>query len=194
MAADGWSPVGVELEPAVAARASAQSGLTVLAGSVGNLLGRLAGSFDVVTLWGVLEHVHNPLAELAAATNCLRPGGMLLLETPNSEGLFRTAARGIFHLSHGKLATPYRQLLGAGHIAWFSSAGIRAAAARLDLTVVRLSGSHNDTAALMQRWNGGAAALRLPAMAATAVLNVAGEPIGRPNQLVAALRTRMPPE
>ena len=45
--------------------------------------GDLAGSFDAVTLWCVVAHVSDPAALLADAAGYLRPGGRLLVTTPN---------------------------------------------------------------------------------------------------------------
>jgi len=43
--------------------------------------------FDVVTLWHVLEHVPDPRAELTEIYRILRPGGLLVIETPNIASL-----------------------------------------------------------------------------------------------------------
>lgn len=38
-------------------------------------------TFDVVTLWGVIEHLENPLAELNCVREILKPGGVICLWT-----------------------------------------------------------------------------------------------------------------
>ena len=45
------------------------------------------GSFDFVTLDQVIEHVVDPRAFLAGVAKVLRPGGTIILSTPNSNGL-----------------------------------------------------------------------------------------------------------
>lgn len=44
-------------------------------------------SFDVVTLDQVIEHVSDPVAVLRGVGQVLKPGGMLVLSTPNADGL-----------------------------------------------------------------------------------------------------------
>lgn len=39
--------------------------------------------FDVVTLWDVLEHLHDPRAGLAKASRTLKAGGLLVVSTPD---------------------------------------------------------------------------------------------------------------
>ncbi|MGC1306868.1 MAG: class I SAM-dependent methyltransferase [Phormidesmis sp.] len=51
--------------------------------------GSLAGGerFDAITLFQVLEHVAEPLETLQALSNCIRPGGILVVEVPNCKGV-----------------------------------------------------------------------------------------------------------
>lgn len=43
--------------------------------------------FDVVRLWHVLEHVHDPMAVLVEARRVLRLGGLLILSSPNRDSI-----------------------------------------------------------------------------------------------------------
>lgn len=78
----GWNVVGVDASPAVAEQVRREFGLTVHVGTLPHP--ELAPeSFDVVTMWHSLEHVHRPLSVLRAARQLLAPGGQLLLAAPN---------------------------------------------------------------------------------------------------------------
>jgi len=49
------------------------------------------GSFDVITMWDVIEHVTDPVAELRLVYDLLRPGGLLMLSTPDVGSLVAKA-------------------------------------------------------------------------------------------------------
>lgn len=72
----------LEPDPAAAARARA-GGLSVLEAPLEALGDGHDGSFDAVTLLDVLEHLDDPRAGLATIKRLLRPGGTLLVSTPN---------------------------------------------------------------------------------------------------------------
>ncbi len=78
----GWRCVGVE-PSAFAVREAASKGLNVREGVIEEL-DAPDGSFDVVTMWDVVEHVRDPRAALGAAHRLLRPGGVLAINTPDS--------------------------------------------------------------------------------------------------------------
>jgi 2-polyprenyl-3-methyl-5-hydroxy-6-metoxy-1,4-benzoquinol methylase len=84
--AQGYEVTGTELSEAGAAFAQ-RNGLDVRMGQITDL-DLPAGSFDVATIWHVLEHVPNPGAVLPTVWSCLRPGGVLVVAVPNEENFF----------------------------------------------------------------------------------------------------------
>jgi 2-polyprenyl-3-methyl-5-hydroxy-6-metoxy-1,4-benzoquinol methylase len=94
----GWEVMGVELDPEAVRIAEERFGLRVFQGTLEEA--RLPdGSFDTVTMNHVIEHVPNPIGLLAECRRILRPGGKLVVVTPNIESLghrlFREAWRGL---------------------------------------------------------------------------------------------------
>jgi SAM-dependent methyltransferase len=82
----GWEVAGVEPSRWSADRARAR-GLDVYCGTLADA--PLApDSFDVVTMWDVIEHLSDPLAELRRAHGLLRPGGLLAVSTMNVDTWF----------------------------------------------------------------------------------------------------------
>jgi SAM-dependent methyltransferase len=84
------------------------------------------GRFDVVTAFHVLEHVPDPVAVARRMLEWLAPGGLLIVEVPNADGLgatiFGRAWSGLElprHLSHFTPATLERVLAKAGaRVVW----------------------------------------------------------------------------
>src|SRR6186713_700694 len=85
--AAGFEVSGAELSVETAAFARGHFGLDVYAGDWRGS-GFAEASFDVITLFDVIEHLPDPLAELCAIRRLLKPGGLLLQSTPNIDGLF----------------------------------------------------------------------------------------------------------
>ncbi|RZK49104.1 MAG: class I SAM-dependent methyltransferase [Hymenobacter sp.] len=80
--AAGWQVTG--LEPSELARADAAARVGQPVGRPTDLASLPASSFDAVTLWHVLEHVHTLHDTLAQLLRVLRPGGRLLIAVPNA--------------------------------------------------------------------------------------------------------------
>lgn len=94
----GWSVMGVEFDTAAAAVASAAHGIDVIAANrVGSDLPD--GNFDVVTLYHVLEHVHDPAETVRECARLLRKGGLLVVAVPNILSLQASVGKRVwFHL------------------------------------------------------------------------------------------------
>lgn len=77
-----WDVNGIELQTEAAQYAQKRLNLDVYNG---DLLTYPASQnkFDVITMWDVLEHTHQPLQVLAKARNLLKPGGLLIFSIPD---------------------------------------------------------------------------------------------------------------
>jgi 2-polyprenyl-3-methyl-5-hydroxy-6-metoxy-1,4-benzoquinol methylase len=85
--AAGWEVCGVELSEDTASIARQRFGLDVRRGALSENTFAPA-SFDAVTLWDVVEHLPDPVPVLRIARAILKDDGVLMIETPNVEGLF----------------------------------------------------------------------------------------------------------
>jgi 2-polyprenyl-3-methyl-5-hydroxy-6-metoxy-1,4-benzoquinol methylase len=83
----GWHVMGLEPDSDQAAWARQHLGLPVVKDMESRELE--PHSFDVLTLWDVIEHIEDPHSFLKRCHALIRPGGVLLLKTPNAEGLLQ---------------------------------------------------------------------------------------------------------
>ncbi|MFT4153765.1 class I SAM-dependent methyltransferase [Parafilimonas sp.] len=81
MKSAGWHVTG--LEPDETARANAEKDFNITLQPTGNLFSLNRQSFDVITLWHVLEHVHRLHDYLSMFHALLKPGGALIIAVPN---------------------------------------------------------------------------------------------------------------
>jgi 2-polyprenyl-3-methyl-5-hydroxy-6-metoxy-1,4-benzoquinol methylase len=88
----GWDVHGVEPDSAAAAAAGRRHHLRITTATVEDAALPPA-SFDVITMSHVLEHVHDPVEVLVECRRLLKPGGRLIVATPNAESLGRVVFR-----------------------------------------------------------------------------------------------------
>ena len=82
--ARGWDGVGVEPSPALHQIATEELGLNVHNCLLEEVPAEEYGSFDVVALSDVFEHITQPREFLGVAARFLRPGGLLYVKVPNA--------------------------------------------------------------------------------------------------------------
>jgi len=84
----GWELEGVELSAEIATHAIEHYGFDQIHVGTLETAPYERGSFDLVTMWDVVEHVPDPRTFFEAARAYLRPDGLLILETQNVGSAF----------------------------------------------------------------------------------------------------------
>jgi SAM-dependent methyltransferase len=117
MRSRGWDVVGMDWNASNARTVSESLGLTVVGGEQA-LAGLEGDSFDLVTMFHVLEHEQEPWSLLERARTLLKPNGRLVVGVPSGDsvarGLFGQYWMGYDVPRHRYVFTPssLRQLLG----------------------------------------------------------------------------------
>lgn len=125
MQEQGWQVTGLEPSDAIRPQAEERLGR---ANVHGGLLGQVPlapGSFDLITMWDVIEHIPDVVAAAREVRKLLAPGGKFLIETQNVRSL---AARVL-----GKRWQHYKH---AEHIYHFHKDTLRDALARAGFRVL----------------------------------------------------------
>lgn len=81
-----WQKIGIELDATTAAEAYQRYHFPIIVGTL-QATHFPTASFDVVTMWDVIEHLHNPLADLQEINRILKPEAYLIFSTPVSNSL-----------------------------------------------------------------------------------------------------------
>lgn len=155
---EGWTVAGVELADDARAAAASKDLPTY------RFLEDVVGSFGLITMFHVLEHVLEPTATLRAARALAAPGATLLVEVPQWDSIGRYVKRG-----------RWSSLTPPEHINFFTSASLAAVCSMAGWTLLRADtfhtqGSDRAIEAFRQRRYGRALAYGTT----TAALEIAG--------------------
>jgi SAM-dependent methyltransferase len=121
----GWSVEGVEIGDS-AAEAGRKAGLKMLTGTIAEL--PLSNKFDAITMFDVIEHVENPLADLKKAHELLNPGGALVIITPNSGSIYARM-----------LGKRWHHFVPPEHLTLFTESGLREVLTKAGFEVISVS-------------------------------------------------------
>lgn len=85
-------------------------------------------SLDAICAYDLIEHVADPVGFLREARRVLKPGGVIVLETPNYDGLIYRLGRGLAAIPLGlSLTKPgQRRLWPAFHVQYFNARSLTA--------------------------------------------------------------------
>jgi len=116
MRSAGWDIAGLDPDPKAAKLAAERLGTNIRTGEL-NSESFAPCSFDAVTLHHVIEHVFDPIELMADCRRILKPGGHLVLITPNLSSAghkwFRANWRGLEPPRHLHLFSPKALASGA---------------------------------------------------------------------------------
>lgn len=83
---DGWEASGIEISE-YASEIGRKRGLDITTGDF-EKYNYQEGQFDAVTFWDILEHFAHPELAIAQARKILKPGGILAINTPDSQSIW----------------------------------------------------------------------------------------------------------
>lgn len=101
---EGWSKYGIEPSKAAATEARKRVPSGEIVNATLDTAHLTAQTFDLITMWDVIEHVDGPKAALQTVRSMLAPGGHLVMVTPDIGSLMaRAMGRRWPHLIRGHL-------------------------------------------------------------------------------------------
>lgn len=122
----GHEAVGIDASPALAGFARERLGVDARLGEL-EALGPDLAPFDAVCLWDVIEHLHAPRPTLQAVRDVLRPGGRVLLSTPNWNSVARE-----------RVGQAWQNFV-TGHYYYFERAALKSMLESAGLTAARVA-------------------------------------------------------
>ena len=144
----GWEVAGIEPAASSRAYAARHSGIDIVAGGINELARVPENTYDVVTLFDVIEHVTDPITSLRRVARVLVPGGILVLTTPRFDSFV------------ARLLGKYWYAIFPAHLHFFTrrSLALALSAAHLELLSTRSHVRHLSVGYIWQRlrgWLGG---------------------------------------
>ena len=133
----GWTVEGQDVDARAAANARSK-GLRIHAGSLDELA-LPEGSYDVILMSHVVEHLHRPVDVLRTCWRLLKPGGRVVLSTPNVESFgHRVYGRNWVSLDPPRHLVIHsrRSLANLLRAAGFAEASIRSVPVNCELTTL----------------------------------------------------------
>jgi 2-polyprenyl-3-methyl-5-hydroxy-6-metoxy-1,4-benzoquinol methylase len=124
MRSRSWQVQGVEVDPAAAKIAEETFGVHVFVGILEEA-NYSNGSFDALTMNHVIEHVNDPIGLLKGCHRVLKPGGKLIMVTPNINGI-----------GHRRFRQDWRDLDPPRHLHLFSQSSLENIARQANFNAV----------------------------------------------------------
>ncbi len=133
----GWAVEGVEIDPIACIHARNVNGLTVQEGTLESRI-YPDDSFDAITMNHVIEHVFDPVGTLKECFRILKPGGRVVVITPNAASWghheFQENWRGLEPPRHIHIFSP-KSMNKTAEVAGFKLIEVRTTPANADVII-----------------------------------------------------------
>jgi 2-polyprenyl-6-hydroxyphenyl methylase/3-demethylubiquinone-9 3-methyltransferase len=144
---EGAQVTGIELSDSRAQYAKTRYGLEIHKRAIESDFWQKGYSthFDAVTLWDVIEHVNYPFQTLQYAVHVLKPGGLLLIDTPCRDSFYHRFGQLTYRLTGGRFPTFLNAMYSShlfGHKQIFSTDEMRLLFEAAGLEVLELHKFH----------------------------------------------------
>jgi 2-polyprenyl-3-methyl-5-hydroxy-6-metoxy-1,4-benzoquinol methylase len=133
----GWEVNGLEISPILAQTCRRDTNASVTVGSFEDA-SMPAHSYDLITLWDVLEHVIDPILWIDKTSAFLRPGGIALICTPDEDSLLARTACALYKLSWTVIRYPALALHPPTHTYFFTRRSLTRLLEERSLRVTRV--------------------------------------------------------
>lgn len=114
----GWNAYGLDLSK-FAANIARKRGLKVFNKKINDVKFKKE-SFDVITLWDVIEHLSNLDDIFREFRRILKKDGLLIIRTPNEKSIFHLIAQLSYILSFKIIKLPLKSIYHTDHLYYFS--------------------------------------------------------------------------
>jgi 2-polyprenyl-3-methyl-5-hydroxy-6-metoxy-1,4-benzoquinol methylase len=189
---DGFRVVGLELSEPVAKYARERRGLDVRACSIEFPTDFPPESFEIITMFGVIEHLGDPRSATRECARLLRPQGFLVLQTPTEDGLIRRIGRWLYRATFGTVNFHVRQLfsMGGGHSVIFNRRSIKTLLSASGFEIYSVERSTYGLRVLLMRFDDYPFIKRLVHSVGTSIIFVLGHLLGGSNHMTVYARKR----
>jgi 2-polyprenyl-3-methyl-5-hydroxy-6-metoxy-1,4-benzoquinol methylase len=143
----GAEVIGIELSDSRAQYAKTKHGLEINKHPIETDFWQkdYVSHFDAITLWDVIEHVNYPFEVLRSATNVLKRGGLLLIDTPCRDSFYHQFGAISYRLTRGRYPTFLNAMYSShlfGHKQIFSTSEMKELFESIGLEIIDLHKFH----------------------------------------------------
>lgn len=135
----GFNAIGLEVSEDVAAVGQKVFGVEIRVGTVATA-GLPLEWFDCVTMYDVIEHMFYPRRDLALVYSLLRNGGVVIVETLNTDSL-----------NFQELGLDWDMVMPVEHVNYFSEANLVGVLLQTGFTVVESKCPHEDNVVVVAK-------------------------------------------